>query len=193
MKGILQHPSLPAAPAGNKRERGSLGLGAVGIVDTPSIVRTILGACVAGILHVPRLRVSAVCHAQMPEREAGLCCSDACPQPCGGKQSDSTDLRFVTCSIRYMLNDLHRRHVIKAEIICTLVGGANVIKNIDPRWSVGDRNVEMAVSVLKSEGIRVAYSDTGGVKGRVIEHTSDMNRTKVRYHDSPKSSADEIP
>jgi len=53
--------------------------------------------------------------------------------------------------------------------------------------------VEMAVSVLKSESIRVAYSDTGGVKGRVIEHTSDMNRTKVRYHDSPKSSADEIP
>jgi chemotaxis receptor (MCP) glutamine deamidase CheD len=90
-----------------------------------------------------------------------------------------------------MLNDLHRRHVIKAEIICTVIGGANVIRNIDPRWSVGERNVKMAASVLKIEGIRVAYSDTGGVLGRVIEHTSDLNRTKVRYHDSPKSCADE--
>jgi chemotaxis protein CheD len=193
VKGTLQHPSLPAPPTGNTREHVSLGLGAVVIVDRPSIVRTILGSCVAVILHVPRLRVSAVCHAQMPERAAGLCCTDNCPQPCGGRQSDSQDLRYVACSIRYMLNDLHRRHVIKAEIICTLIGGANVIKNMDPRWSVGERNVEMAVSVLKSKSIRVAYSDTGGEQGRVIEHTSDLNRTKVRYHDSPKSSADEIP
>jgi chemotaxis protein CheD len=192
VKRTSHHPSLPALPSGAARKRVSLGLGAVIIVDTPSIVRTILGSCVAVILHVPRLRVSAICHAQMPEREAGLCCSDTCPQPCGGKQSDSTDIRYVTCSIRYMLNDLHRRHVIKAEIICTLVGGANVIKNIDPRWSVGERNVEMAASVLKNEGIRVSYSDTGGTLGRVIEHTSDLNRTKVRYHDSPKSDADEI-
>ena len=187
MRNTSHKVSLPALPSDNTRKRVSLGMGDAVIVDRPSVIRTILGSCVAVILHVPRLRVSAVCHAQMPEREAGLCCRDTCPQPCGGEPSNSTDLRYVTCSIRYMLNSLHRLHVIKAEIICTLIGGANVLRNIDPRWAVGERNVEMALSTLKNEGIGVAYSDTGGTKGRVIEHMSDSNRTKVRYHDSSGS------
>jgi chemotaxis protein CheD len=167
------------------RKRISLGLGAVVVVDKPAVVRTVLGSCVAVILHVPRLRLSAVCHAQMPERRAGVCCRDTCPQPCRDSFSDSNDLRYVTCCVRYMLNELRRRQVDKAEIICTLVGGANVIRNIDSRWSVADRNVKMAAKVLKREGIRVCYSDTGGTRGRVIEHICDLNRTKVRYHDGP--------
>jgi chemotaxis receptor (MCP) glutamine deamidase CheD len=83
-----------------------------------------------------------------------------------------------------MLSELRRRGVIKTEIVCTLVGGANVIRSIDRRWSVADRNVKMAVKVLKREGIRVCYCDTGGIRGRVIEHICDLNRTKIRYHDS---------
>jgi chemotaxis receptor (MCP) glutamine deamidase CheD len=87
--------------------------------------------------------------------------------------------------MRYMLDELRRRGVVNKEIVCTLVGGANVIRNIDPRWSVADRNVAMATKILKREGIRVSYCDTGGTRGRVIEHLCDRNRTKVRYHEGP--------
>jgi chemotaxis receptor (MCP) glutamine deamidase CheD len=83
-----------------------------------------------------------------------------------------------------MLTELQRRWVDKAEIVCTLVGGANVIRNIDPRWSVGERNVNTALQLLQCERIKIHYRDTGGTRGRVIEHLSDVNRTKVRYHDS---------
>jgi chemotaxis receptor (MCP) glutamine deamidase CheD len=85
--------------------------------------------------------------------------------------------------MRHMLGELRQRRVAKAEIVCTLVGGANVLRNIDPRFSVADRNVEMAARLLKSAGIRASYRDTGGTRGRVIEHICDLNRTKVRYHD----------
>jgi len=174
---------LPAVPAERDRKRLSLGLGAVVVVDTPSVVRTVLGSCVAVILHVPRLQLSALCHAQMPERQVGTCCQETCPQPCQAGCSDSNDLRYVSCCIRYMLGELRRRGVLKAEIVCTLVGGANVIRHIEARWSVAARNVTMAKRILKREGIRVSYSDTGGTRGRVIEHICDLNRTKVRYHD----------
>lgn len=82
-----------------------------------------------------------------------------------------------------MLDELQRRWVNRSEIICTLVGGANVIRNLDARWSVADRNVKMALRTLRCEGIKVSYRDTGGTSGRVIEHTCDLNRTQVRYHD----------
>lgn len=167
------------------RPRVSLGLGAVIVSDTPTVVRTVLGSCVAVIFHVPRLRLSTVCHAQMPAREANLCCRASCPRPCRSSTADVSDLRYVTCCIGYMVAELQRRWVDKSEIVCTLIGGGNVIRNIDPRWSVGERNVETAIQCLEREGIEIHYRDTGGVRGRVIEHMSDTNRTKVRYHAGP--------
>jgi chemotaxis receptor (MCP) glutamine deamidase CheD len=81
-----------------------------------------------------------------------------------------------------MLGQLHRRGAKNGEMVCTLVGGAHVLRSIDSRWSVAKRNVAMAGDILEREGIRVAYCDTGGRRGRVIQHISDLNVTRVRYH-----------
>jgi len=171
-----------ATPAPEARQRVSLGLGCVVVAETPSVVRTVLGSCVAVILHVPRLRISALCHAQMPERHSGGRCLEYCPKPCYNELPDSNEFKYVTCCVRYMLLALRRLHVAKQELVSTVVGGANVLKNIDPQWSVASRNVSTAMAILEQERIPVAYADTGGIKGRVIEHVSDVNRTKVRYH-----------
>lgn len=171
-----------ATSAPKERKRVPLGLGCVVVAETPSVVRTVLGSCVAVIFHVPRLRLSALCHAQMPEKNTDHRCSESCPNPCYREQPDSNELKYVTCCIRYMLDDLLRRGVRKGEIITTLVGGANVLRNIDPKWSVAARNVAIAQSMLDREGLSVAYADTGGMEGRVIAHLSDVNNTKVRYH-----------
>ena len=120
----------------------------------------------------------------MPEKATEHRCSESCPNPCYQEQPDSNELKYVTCCIRYMLDNFLRRGVRKREIITTLVGGANVLRNIDPKWSVAARNVAIAQSMLDHEGLAVAYADTGGIEGRVIEHLSDLNRTKVRYHGS---------
>ena len=182
---IRSSPRDSSAASVNERRRISLGIGAVVVVDAPTVVRTVLGSCIAAIFHVPRLRVSAVCHAQMPEPGDGLHCDETCPHPCRQRRpSDTNDLKYVTCCIRYMLDELEKRGVGKSEIVCTLVGGANVVRNIDLRWSVAGRNVTMAKRVLAREGINIRYEDTGGSQGRVIEHTNDLNQTKVRYHES---------
>lgn len=174
-----------APPAEAQRRRLSLGLGAAVVVESPTVVRTVLGSCVAVIFHVPRLRLSALCHAQMPERDPDACHLPICPKPCPLGVSSADDLRYVTCCVRYMLKELQKRWVDRREIVCTLVGGANVIRNIDARWSVADRNVRSALRMLRREGIKVSYRDTGGTRGRVIEHTCDLNRTQIRYHDGP--------
>ena len=172
------------ASARKARERVSLGLGCVVVAEAPSIVRTVLGSCVAVILHVPRLRVSSLCHAQMPERTSVEKCSESCPHPCYTELPGSNEFKYVTCCVRYMLHELDKLRVVKHEIVSTVIGGANVLRNIDPRWSVASRNVTTALAMLEKERIRISFSDVGGTKGRVIEHYSDLNRTKVRYHDA---------
>lgn len=178
----------PANPPPHTRQRVSLGLGCVVVAQTPSVVRTVLGSCVAVILHVPRLRLSALCHAQMPEKQTEHRCFESCPNPRYQELPDANELKYVTCCIRYMLDELLRRRVRKGEIVTTLVGGANVIRNIDPKWSVASRNVAIAQSMLEHEGISIAYSDTGGIEGRVIAHLSDVNATRVRYHGEASSN-----
>lgn len=84
--------------------------------------------------------------------------------------------------MRSMLGQLEQRGVCTTEIVATVVGGANVVPGIEDRWSVASRNVHVARTMLASEGIPVAYADTGGVHGRVIRHYSDLNRTEIRYH-----------
>jgi chemotaxis receptor (MCP) glutamine deamidase CheD len=85
-----------------------------------------------------------------------------------------------------MLRVLQRRDVANKEIVATLVGGANVLENLSPQWSVASRNVAVATEMLARSRIRLAYQDTGGTRGRVIEHLSDVNRTRVRYHGSSR-------
>ena len=81
-----------------------------------------------------------------------------------------------------MLDQLAQRGVQKREIVATLIGGANVMKTIAPNWSVAGENLRVALALLENEGIRVAYSDIGGNKGRTIEHDSSTNTTKVNFH-----------
>lgn len=165
-----------------EREEVSLALGAVMVAERPTIVRTVLGSCVAVILHVPRLAISALCHAQMPEKRDERGCRAGCSKPCLAISSFPRELFYVTCSIRFMLTQLRQRSVANHEIVATLVGGANVVPAISTRWSVAKRNLAVARTILDIENIPITYSDTGGVHGRAIRHFSDLNRTEVHYH-----------
>jgi chemotaxis protein CheD len=175
--------AVSAAPRSRPiRERVSLGLGAAILVERPSVVRTVLGSCVAVILHVPRLGISALCHAQLPELHSDGRCRGSCPVPCRIEAPATNNLRYVTCCIRHMLTELHCRRVSNQELVATVVGGANVLESLSPRWSMASRNVETALATLERLRIPVAFSDTGGTRGRVIQHLSDLNRTHVKYH-----------
>jgi chemotaxis protein CheD len=157
-------------------------LGEVVVAKRPTSIKTVLGSCVAVILHAPRLKISALCHAQMPEKHSDGRCRDSCPHPCNQKSSDLGGFMYVTCCVRKMLSELRRLHVDEGEIVATLVGGANVLQGMDRRWSVADRNVAVAIATLEKQRIPIRYTDVGGTEGRTIEHLSDSNRTTVRYH-----------
>lgn len=166
------------------RAKVPLGPGEVVLAKRPSAVKTVLGSCVAVILHVPRLRISALCHALMPEQHSEERCRDSQPHPCDSNPAEAGTLKYVTCCIRKMLTDLRRLQVDSKEVVATLIGGANVLEGLNGRWSVADRNVATAIATLEKHHIPIRYMDVGGTRGRTIEHLSDLNRTTVRYHQS---------
>jgi chemotaxis protein CheD len=158
----------------------TLGVGAVHVATKPNLVWTVLGSCVSMVLFVPRMKVSAICHAQLPKPGNSVePCSNECPHPCFRNRSDTNAFRFVTCCAEYMFKALDRMQVRKSEIAASVIGGASLL-GIALKRSVGNQNVEIARQILESHGISVAYDNTGGTHGRAVTYATDTGQIDVR-------------
>jgi chemotaxis protein CheD len=77
----------------------------------------------------------------------------------------------VDFSIRYLLERFDALGACRQELEVKLFGGADVLPVSAVRAhiaTVGAMNCKVALEVLEKEGLRVAASDLGGLKGRTI-------------------------
>ena len=82
--------------------------GDVYISGESKVVWTVLGSCIAIVLYNPRLSISAIAHAQLPEKpDKKKVCIDSCPNPCFHELPDTNEFKFVTCAITYMFAKFH--------------------------------------------------------------------------------------
>jgi chemotaxis protein CheD len=145
--------------------------GAIFFADTPHIVSTLLGSCVAITLFAPTYRVGAICHALLPMCREGK--NYDCPEK----------FRHVSCSLRGMLAMFRERGISCSLIESKIFGGADMFPN-EPerkregyRFSVGQLNIAKAEEMLATEGIRIIAADVGGGQGRKIlfrPHTGEV-------------------
>ena len=171
-----------AARIPDSRPLVTLGIGRVLTAKQPHRVRTVLGSCVAVILYIPRLRVSSLCHAQSPEPRHDSHCADSCPRLCRAHVPATNEYRYVTCCLTAMLADVTRLGARLDEMVATVVGGANVVKEIQATHSVANDNVRLALDMLGRKGIRIARTDVGGTRGRTILYHTDTNQLDIRLH-----------
>ncbi|HJV67301.1 MAG TPA: chemotaxis protein CheD [Geomonas sp.] len=131
--------------------------GEVMVAVSPTIITTLLGSCVAVTMFTPRLKLGGICHVLLPvcrrERDCDRC------QEAG---------KFVPCAIGLMLKEMTALGVTRGEIEAKIFGGADMFDSEMLRNSVGRQNIEMALSTLESESIRVVTRDLGGKRGRKI-------------------------
>ncbi|HVN95553.1 MAG TPA: chemotaxis protein CheD [Syntrophorhabdaceae bacterium] len=128
--------------------------GEIYISDKPEIVTTILGSCVALTIFSKRLRVGGICHAQLPIN----------PSPSG-----DDPFRYVDSSLLYMLKKIEIMGISKGEMEIKLIGGADVLDRTHTNSStVGQKNIETALSLIQGQGLSLAASHVGGELGRKI-------------------------
>lgn len=136
------------------------------IARRPTLVSTVLGSCVAVILHAPRVGVGAICHAMLP----------------GGK-AQKDDFRYVDRAVSYLYNRVSTLCGGPNGIEAKLFGGANVL-NFNARdngaESVGCQNIQAALQALDRLGIKVSAADTGGTQGRKLFFYSHSGEVFVR-------------
>ena len=133
------------------------------IASEPAIISTVLGSCISVTLFCPRLKMGAMCHAQLPEN--------------GGASTDPDAFRFVDHALFYMLEQFACLGVERGEMEVKLFGGSDVLPSGGNAATVGARNVEKALEIIEAKRLRLLANDVGGQRGRKIffhAHTGEI-------------------
>ncbi len=127
-----------------KMARGAGALGCIG-----------LGSCVGTLLYDPQTGAGALAHVMLPEPHG----DDALRMP--GK--------YAISAVPALLKELGLTPATASRLKAILIGGAEVFQNRESTLRIGERNVETLSRLLKELQIGIAFSDTGGNKGRSFE------------------------
>jgi chemotaxis protein CheD len=150
------------------------------ISEKPAVVSTVLGSCVAVTMFHKRTGVGAICHGVMPGCASAADCS---------KNHCIEQLKYVDCSIRYMVWKFEGYGVRRKKLEVKIFGGADILASQTSN-SVGTANVRAALKTIKELRLRLVAQDVGDSFGRKIifyTHTGEvfLNRlkdSKVKKH-----------
>jgi chemotaxis protein CheD len=122
-------------------------------------ITTILGSCVAVCLWSPRFGVGGMNHFLLPHWVSG----------------EARSPRFGNAAIEALLERLKAAGCDKRELRAKVFGGASMVEAFKARHaSLGERNVAVALEILRTERIPVLNQDVGGERGRKLTfHTHE--------------------
>jgi chemotaxis protein CheD len=112
---------------------------------------TLLGSCVSITVWCPRLRVGGMCHYMLPSR--GVIPEGA-----------SYDGRYGDEAMKLLMNHIWRLDADPAQFQAKVFGGANMFPLQCQRneMNVGERNIEMALTLLERYEIPIKAKHIGG-------------------------------
>ena len=101
--------------------------------------------------------------------------------PEGIVSSQAERFRYVDKSINFMLEKLMDMGVVKSEMEVKIIGGADVLAvSSRGHTTVGKRNIEMALKIIREEGLNLVVSDVGGVLGRKIHFYTHTGKVLLK-------------
>lgn len=137
----------------------------------PTVVRTVLGSCLACVFHDRSSNAGAMFHAFLPAR-----------QESGGWEAVS-DYKFVDSAIQRIVAKFRSLGIHHQNLEVMLLGGANALRS--GTVAVGARNAETAYAVLNRLGIRISGADVGGDRGRNVVYVTDTGEVFRSYLNKP--------
>lgn len=120
--------------------------------EAPHQVTTVLGSCVSVCLWDCLLRHGGINHFMLP-----LWNGEGLASP-----------KYGNIAIAKLIARMYELGSEKRNLRAKLFGGGIVLNVSNPFMNIGERNVQLAEDVLRSEGISILSADTGGNVGRKI-------------------------
>ena len=149
----------PQAAGAVHRAEAQLYPGDVFVSAEPSVVRTILGSCVAVCVWDMTLRIGGVNHFLLPAPAA---------------QGERPSARYADFACRELVARLRALGSRPAHLSAKVFGGARIMDGFaSGEQSLGAKNVAAALRAMKDAGIPVVASETGGRHARKLLFLTD--------------------
>jgi len=158
-EGARQQPSNRVHPAG--RHRITLYIGEVAASQSPVVMDTLLGSCVAVCMYDPVLRAGGMNHILLPRCLKG----DKSPR-CG------------VHAMELLINEVMKLGGDRRRFIAKAFGGGNVLPGIQ-MLQIGDENAEFVREFLATERIPLVAERLGGDHAVHLYFQTDTGRASV--------------
>lgn len=150
-----------------ERPEVTIHIGQVYATREPTVLKTVLGSCIAACLFDPMTRAGGMNHFMLPAPESPV--------------SDGADVsRFGVHAMDLLIGAIQRaggeRHRLQAKVF----GGGHVLRIAVNGNSVPERNIAFIEAFLKAEGITVLSRDLGGYLPRRIHFQTDTGKVFVK-------------
>ncbi len=138
--------------------------GEMAISRQPAIIATLLGSCVAICLYNTKLKAGGMNHYMLPT----------------GLKTEEMKGKYGDFAIDKLVEMMLKLDTDKNNLIARVYGGGAVVGHLSAGVGIGEKNIEIARSMLDAHGIKIATMDTGGMNGRKIFFNTFTGNVELR-------------
>ncbi len=150
----------------NLKKQQTIHIGEVYASVEPTVIKTLLGSCVAVCLFDPVKKIGAMNHIFLPGR-ADLKHFDA-------------PARFGINAMELLINEMMKLGAGRHRLLAKAFGGGHVLHGIDDENGPGRKISDFVTEFLQAESIRLAACDLGGNHGRHVHFETDTGDAWVK-------------
>ncbi len=137
-------------------------------------VATLLGSCVSIVLIDPIKKIGGMNHYLLPPYDSSI----------------AQTARYGDVAIQQLLEAMKKEGADTGNLKAKVYGGGNVVSNLTQGDSIGQRNIEFALSTLEKLRIPVLEKNIGGDQGRRIQLNTLTGAVTHKFNDSSESTTD---
>jgi len=142
-------------------------IGQVYATREPTVIKTVLGSCIAACLFDPVTRIGGMNHFMLPAPE-------------NPADHDADVSRFGVHAMDLLIGALQRAGGERLRLQAKVFGGGHVLRIAVNGNSVPERNIQFIEKFLVTERITVVSRDLGGYLPRRIQFQTDTGRVLVK-------------
>ena len=126
---------------------------------------TVLGSCISACIRDPQAGIGGMNHFMLPADNSGN----------GAKLSESA--RYGNFAMEMLINEILKNGGKKKDLEVKIFGGGKILRNVT---DVGERNIEFAITYIKTEGLNLLSSDVGSAHPRKVYYFPDSGRVRIK-------------
>ena len=151
-----------------ERRRRAIHIGGVCASGDPTVVRTVLGSCIAVGLYDSTANVGGLNHFMLPESSCG----------------EAVSARYGVHAMELLINDCMKHGADRRRLQAKVFGGAHVLRIAESSGGVPQSNIRFVLSFLETEEIPIVSRDLGGYAAREVYFFTDTGRALMRRLES---------